>query len=56
MPADALDLLRAMSGVVRRPAWRVIVAALEAYGGGPRLTPEQMRAVRAVRRIHARSS
>ena len=55
LPADTLDLMRAISGVVQQPAWRVVVAALETYmGRTPPLSQEARRAVTAVRRAQAR--
>jgi hypothetical protein len=53
LPADALDLMRAIGGVVHEPAWRVVVAALEAYAGSrPPLSLDARKAVVAVRRVH----
>ena len=56
LPEDVRAELEAASGVLRRPAWRVVIDALKAYvGSGPGLTDNEQRAVRIVLRLHAKS-
>jgi hypothetical protein len=44
--------LKAASGALRRPEWRVLSDALQAYwGGGPTLNDDERRVVRAVLRL-----
>jgi hypothetical protein len=53
LPADVRDGLKAASGALRRPEWRVLVDALQAYwGNGPTLSDEEKRVVRAVLKLH----
>lgn len=53
LPEDVRSELEAAAGALRRPAWRVVVDAIQAYvGSGPSLTEEERRAVRVVSRLH----
>lgn len=53
LPEDVRAQLESAAGALRRPAWRVVVDALEAYiSGGPALTDDERRAIRAVLKLH----
>jgi hypothetical protein len=53
LPADVRAELKAASGALARPEWRVLVDALRAYwGSGDALTDDERRVVRAVLRLH----
>ena len=53
LPDDVRAALEAVSGALRRPAWRVVIDAIQAYvGSGPGLTDEERRAVRVVLKLH----
>ena len=55
LPANVRLELRAASGALGLPEWRVIVNAIQAYAGsGPALSDEQRRAVRAVLKLHSK--
>jgi len=55
LPDDVRAELEAAAGVLRRPAWRVLVDAVRAYvGSGPTLTEDQRRVVKAVVKLHER--
>lgn len=55
LPEDVRAELEAAAGALRRPAWRVVVDAIQAYvGSGPVLSDEERRAVRVVLRLHER--
>jgi hypothetical protein len=56
IPKDMQALLVAASGVLRRPQWRVLADALDAYvGGGTPLTAEQQRAIRQLVKLHQKA-
>jgi hypothetical protein len=53
LPSEVRLGLKAASGALRRPEWRVLVDALLAYwGGGPTLSDGERRVVRAVLKLH----
>jgi hypothetical protein len=54
LPANVRLELQAAAGALRRPEWRVLVDAIQAFvGSGPGLTDEERRAVRVVLKLHA---
>ena len=53
LPGDVRAQLKAASGALAKPEWRVLVDALRAYwGSGDVLTEDERRVVRAVLRLH----
>ena len=56
LPSDVQGELIAASGALRRPQWRVLIAAIRAYvGNGPPLSAAERRVVRAVLRLHEKT-
>jgi hypothetical protein len=53
LPDDVREQLESAAGALRRPGWRVVVDAIQAYiGAGPTLSEDERRAVRAVLKLH----
>ena len=56
LPDDVRTELDAIAGVLRQPAWRVVMDAVRAYvGSGPSLSEDERQIVRAVVKFHERS-
>jgi hypothetical protein len=56
LPLDVQAELIAASGALRRPQWRVMINAIQAYvGSGPGLSEDERRVVRAVLRLHEKT-
>jgi hypothetical protein len=53
LPDEVRAELDAASGVLHKPAWRVVIDAIRAYvGTGPDLTDDERKVVRAVLKLH----
>jgi predicted transcriptional regulator len=53
LPEEVRAQLESAAGALRRPGWRVVVDAIQAYiGAGPTLSEDERRAVRAVLKLH----